>query len=62
MNDSHKLLILATLTIIALGFAGKSDTEEAERHHSEYCEMTGLYRDSGGDLGWPDYDPSINCE
>ena len=62
MNDSHKLLILFALTIIALGIAGKADTEEAVRHHSEYCSMTALYRESGGDFGWPEYNTSINCE
>jgi len=28
-----------------------------------YCEMTQLYKDTGGDFGWPDYNSKhINCE
>jgi hypothetical protein len=28
-----------------------------------YCEMTQLYKDTGGEFGWPDYNSKhINCE
>lgn len=28
-----------------------------------YCEMTQLYKDTGGEFGWPDYNSKhISCE
>jgi len=27
-----------------------------------YCEMTALYNDTDGDLGWPAYNDKINCD
>ena len=27
-----------------------------------YCEMTQLFKDSGGALGWPEYNKHINCD
>jgi len=27
-----------------------------------YCEMTQLYKDTGGEFGWPAYNKHTNCE
>jgi len=62
MSDIHKIFIFLFLALLSLGIVGNADNQEALRHHSEYCEMTKLYRDTEGDLGWPDYDSNINCK
>jgi len=61
MSDSYKIFIFLIVVLISLGVAGNADNKEAVRHQSIYCEMTELYRDTGGDLGWPEYDSNINC-
>lgn len=62
MSDIHKGFIFLFLVLLSLGIAGNADNQEAVRHQSDYCEMTKLYRDTGGDLGWPEYNPDIDCK
>ena len=55
MSERILLLIgLVALTII-LGIAGKTDLKEVEHQHREYCEMVELYKQSGGENGWPPF-------
>jgi|TARA_X000001036_G_C20365914_1_gene678422 hypothetical protein len=62
MMINYKVFIFLFLALLSLGIVGNADNQEALRHQSDYCEMTKLYKDTGGDLGWPDYDPNINCK
>jgi len=62
MSDIHKIFIFLFLTLLSLGIVGNADRKEADRQELEYCEMTALYKDTGGDLGWPDYDRDIDCK
>jgi len=60
---SNYFIITVLFALVAtLGLAGKADVQEAEAHGSEYCEMVELYESSNGELGWPPYDPDINCK
>lgn len=60
---SNYFIITVLFALVAtLGLAGKADVQEAEAHGSEYCEMVELYESSNGELGWPPYDPEINCK
>jgi len=42
------------MTVI-LGMVGKGDEAEAEAQSKEYCQMVELWRESGGENGWPPY-------
>lgn len=48
------LIGLMILTVI-LGIVGKSDFSEVEHQAREYCEMVELYKQSGGENGWPPF-------
>jgi hypothetical protein len=37
------------------------DVQEEERQHAEYCEMVQLWKQSGGQAGWPAYDGEEVC-
>ena len=56
-----RALLIFALLLAAYGAAGRADLEEATDHGSLYCRMTALHGSSGGDLGWPPYDPRIEC-
>jgi hypothetical protein len=43
------------LLIIGLSCAGSEQAEE-EAQRALYCEMAQIYKDSGGQYGWPAYD------
>jgi hypothetical protein len=60
MNPYLSITAAAAL-VAALGLAGNADVQEAEAHGSLYCEMVALYESSNGELGWPAYEPAINC-
>jgi hypothetical protein len=53
--------ILAIAVIIAMGIAGNMDVQEEERQHAEYCEMVQLWKQSGGQAGWPAYNWEGTC-
>lgn len=50
-----RYIVLAIVVILALlladYLAGFEDNVEAR----QYCDMVHLYKKSGGELGWPDY-------
>lgn len=50
------------LAITILTITGCDDYQQAVEEAHHYCEMTKLYRSSGGERGWPDYNGSIKCE
>jgi len=44
-----------------MGIAGNMDVQEEERQHAEYCEMVRLWKQTGGQAGWPAYDGEEVC-
>lgn len=48
---------LATVAIafilLAFGFAGADDADQAESQMQEWCEMERLYKETRGEAGWP---------
>lgn len=44
------VLLMASILVITAPLA--DDQDLALKHH---CEMVQIYRDSGGEYGWPDY-------
>ena len=45
-----------------MGWVGNGDVEEAERQLETYCEMVGIWDESGGEYGWPPYDGREQCQ
>ena len=59
--NPYLLTAAAVALVAALGWAGNADLADAKDHGSDYCEMVALYQSSNGELGWPAYDPEIDC-
>lgn len=47
--------------IIAMGIVGQSDYDEAQRQTEQYCKMVTMWKESGGEKGWPAYDGEDVC-
>ena len=61
-------LITNTLALAAVLFVftvllivGATDADEANIEEARYCQMTALFAETDGELGWPAY-KKINCE
>lgn len=62
MSDLGVSVGCAFLVLCALlGMSG--DYEDEKQMASHYCEMVKLFKDSGGENGWPDYkDTYQSCQ
>ena len=47
------LLVLAAILLI--GVVGALDKQRLEVEQRQYCRMHEMWIQSGGDVGWPDY-------
>ena len=56
-------LALAAILLVftALLIVGATDEDAANIEEARYCEMTALFAETDGELGWPAY-KNINCE
>jgi hypothetical protein len=61
MTKRYQAILAIAGIIIAMGIAGNMDVQEEERQHAEYCEMVHLWKQSGGQAGWPAYDGEEVC-
>jgi hypothetical protein len=57
----YQVIILAIVVLVLMGIAGNMDVQEEERQHAEYCEMIQLWKQTGGQAGWPAYDGEDVC-
>ena len=48
-------IVLAITIVVFSGFSGDSIEREQRAQQESYCEMVGLYVESNGEYGWPDY-------
>ena len=55
----HYLAIAGIITV--MGIAGQFDYEEERRQTVQYCEMVRLWKQTGGQAGWPAYDGEDVC-
>lgn len=53
MTMKDFLIVLAGL--IAMMAMAKWDVDQGDKANENYCEMVGLYKQTGGENGWPDY-------
>lgn len=62
MNIKRYQVILAIIGIvIAMGIVGQSDLEEEQRQADQYCDMVKMWKESGGEKGWPAYNGEEIC-
>jgi len=52
---------LLLLLVSALMMVGQMDYEDAVLAERHYCDMLERFEKSGGEYGYPPYDPAINC-
>lgn len=52
------------IIVLTAFLAGCDDYQVHADNHKEYCSMVKLFKESNGNLGWPDYKGSYtqNCE
>lgn len=50
-----KILLITASLISSILLVSASDSQLEQDSEQNYCEMVGLYQQSNGDLGWPDY-------
>ncbi len=55
MYKTARYLIAGALIALALSFAARLDAEYNKMQNVEYCKMTALYSQTGGEYGWPAY-------
>lgn len=60
MTFPQKTLILIVLLIF--GIVTLVAITPYEEPQDPYCEMVGIWIDSGGEYGWPDYRGNGECE
>lgn len=55
--------IIAFIAIaVLMGVVGHMDADEADRQQEQYCEMVKLWKESGGEKGWPAYNGEEQCK
>ncbi len=48
-------IVLAIIAIILSGCSDPSLEAQLQQEQQLYCEMVQMYKDTGGENGWPDY-------
>lgn len=62
MIKRYQAILTIAGIIIAMGIAGQADYEEEQRQVEQYCEMVVMWKESGGEKGWPAYDGEEVCK
>lgn len=65
MNQSDTVCIgVVSLFILAACVVSTMDYEDENRQEQLYCDMFRIYKESGGEYGWPDYNNNAKeiCE
>ena len=59
----EKVLLTLSMFILLIVCAELLSSMPPEPNPEDlYCEMTQLFKDTGGELGWPEYNKHINCD
>ena len=61
MTKRYQAILAVIGLIIAMGIAGGMELEEEQRQTKQYCEMVRLWKQTGGQAGWPAYDGEDVC-
>jgi hypothetical protein len=55
MKHSHTEQIVALALLGLITLAACVDEQEQDLELKHHCEMVGIYRETDGQYGWPDY-------
>jgi len=56
------IMILIAVVTVALVLSATDAQDELAGKQANYCEMRGIYKQSGGDYGWPKMDGYGECK
>jgi len=56
------IMILLAVVIVSLVLSVTDAQDELAGKQANYCEMRGIYEQSGGDYGWPKMDGYGECK
>lgn len=54
-NEIAMIWILIGIFSVVVMYHGVSAMDDLDAMQTEYCEMTQLFQEANGQLGWPDY-------
>ena len=55
MIEKTLITILAILSLAILSWISHDLYDHESEQQARYCEMVSAWQDSGGEIGWPDY-------
>jgi hypothetical protein len=55
MQNRNSLILILIGAAAIFNISHASGPDELEQQQTEYCEMTKLFQETGGQYGWPDY-------
>jgi hypothetical protein len=55
MLEKTLITILAILSLAILSWISHDLYSHESEQQARYCQMVDAWQDSGGDIGWPDY-------
>lgn len=56
------VLVLGISAIASISAAGTISVSDEQQATSKYCEMVSLYKKTGGESGWPDYQRNFKTQ
>lgn len=62
LNDKRVLFLALCVFLLAYGWVGAADYEDALASQRYYCDSVNLYAESRGEIGHPPYNLQINCD
>jgi hypothetical protein len=60
--ERYKLILIVVCVIVAFGVVGRSDSEAERMQEDEHCAMVKLWKETGGEAGWPAFYSDKVCE
>jgi hypothetical protein len=55
-----EILTLVVMLAVLVGLLWNLESGQTVVEVAQYCEMVQLYKDSGGENGWPDYNQTFS--
>jgi hypothetical protein len=55
MKHRHVETVVAIAVLALITLAACVDSQGEDLEHKHHCEMVGIYTQSNGEYGWPDY-------
>ena len=62
LNDKRVLFLALVVFLLAYGWVGAADYEDALASQRHYCDSVNRYAESRGEFGHPPYNLQIKCD